>query len=135
MNSSVDDILNDIDDVLVENDDVSDDVEDISTGINDISSIALDLQSQINTLTKQLDEYKDKLRSMADGSNMKVEIPNKGVVSISKPRSGSSKEVMSINEKAISDELAAKLIDKNIIIKETKITNPARASVSIKPNI
>ena len=77
------------------------------------------------------------MRDLAAGDKLEIEVQGKGVVRVTKPRSGSEKMVLTFNKEVLekSPELKKKLIDKGVAKEELKRTPPAVASVSIKPNV
>jgi len=113
----------------------------IVTTITDVNSelaeSALNIQNQINKLNKELDAKKEELRTIANGNKMEIIVPEIGKVTVSSPRDGSERTVMVFNEERLKESpvLRKKLLDKNIIKEEIKKVSPAKASVSIKPNV
>lgn len=102
-----------------------------------VATQALELQKQIDHLSKQLEEKKEELRDIANGNKMELVIEGLGKVNVSTPREGSEKVILTVNEERLkkSPELKAKLIEVGIAKEEIKKTAPARASVTIKPNV
>lgn len=103
----------------------------------DIAREVLKIYRQIEELKKPLEDYKDSLRTIANGETIDIIIEQLGKVSITKPRSSSEKTVIEINESKINSnkELKKVLLDKGIITEEIVKTQASKASVNIKPNV
>lgn len=130
----------------------------------DLAKEALQLQSQMDELTKELNEKKDELRSLANGKKLNIVVEGIGKVDITEPRAGSdkvtfsfdedklgkvpelrkklvdvgiAKEVLVINDEKLAKAatLKVKLLEKGVMTEETKKVSAAKASVRIKPNV
>lgn len=103
----------------------------------EIALSALTLQRQINGLMEQLDQKKEELREIANGNKLEIVVQNVGIVNVSTPRDGSEEVVLRIDEEKLksSPDLKAKLISSGIAKEEIKKISPAKASVTIKPNV
>jgi hypothetical protein len=108
-----------------------------TTAKEGVATEALEIQKQITELTKKLDGIKDDLRGIANGNTLEVVIPGLGKVNVSTPREGSETSVLVFDEDklAVVPELKQKLLDKGIARMEVKKVAPAKASVTIKPNV
>lgn len=97
---------------------------------------AIKIYKEIQTLTSQLDTFKEQLRLHADGKTTTIDIIGAGSITVSKPKSESTKTVLSISEDTLNKniELRNKLIQKGIILETTKTTPPSAASVTFKLN-
>ena len=103
----------------------------------DIAREVLKIYKQIEDLKKPLEDYKDSLRTMANGEKIDIIIEQLGKVSITKPRDQSEKTIIEINESKINanKELKKVLLDKGIITEGIVKTQASKASVNIKPNV
>lgn len=103
----------------------------------DIAKEMLLLHRQINELQRPLEEYKELLRGLADGDNLDIIIESLGRVIVTKPRDSVEKTVLELNESKINSnkEIKRLLIDKGILTEELVKSKPAKASVTIKPNV
>lgn len=103
----------------------------------ELAKSAIELYSKISKLQKELDEKKDQLREASNGETTSIIVDGFGKVSISKPRKGSEKTILSIDEDVLSKVSGLKdtLIKKGVLKEEIKITPPARANVSISCNV
>lgn len=104
---------------------------------DELARTALDLYIKIAKFEKELDGYKDELRSLANGNKLDIEISGLGSIIVGSPRVGSESIVLVFDESKLdkASELRAKLIAKGIAKEEVKKVSPAKASVTIKPNV
>jgi len=129
-----------------------------------IATEALDLQIELNSITKTLDEKKERLRELANGQTLQVVVENLGKVNITAPRVGTQKVELNINEDKVQkipelrdkliekgiakqvlivdkdkllavSELKEKLISKGFVQEQIKMISAAKASVRIQPNV
>ena len=102
-----------------------------------VATEALELQRQVDKLLGELEAKKDELREIANGNKLEIVIEGLGKINVSTPREGSEKVILTVNEERLSKspELKAKLIEAGVAKEELKKVAPARASVTIKPNV
>lgn len=95
------------------------------------------LSSQIKQLTVRLDAIKDEIRQAAANEKHTLVLPGIGKMTVSAPRSGSTTEILVLNEPilAANPKLQSMLLEKGIITKDVKITKPASAAVSFSENV
>lgn len=98
---------------------------------------AIELYQEIADKTKELERVKEELRILANEKTITISVEGKGKVIVTEPRAESQKTVLVFNEEKLvsAPEIKAKLLEKGILIEETKITPAAKASVRITPNI
>ncbi len=98
---------------------------------------ALELFIQISELQTRLETEKDALRDAANGNKLEIVVSGLGKVNVTSPRSGSEATVLMFDEERLNQNpaLRAKLIEKGIAKEEIKKVPPAKASVTVKPNV
>lgn len=109
----------------------------VANGVQELARHALELQAEILRLQSQLNEDKDGLRAAANGNKLELTIEGVGEVRVSKPREGSEKIVLTLDEDRLNQvpELRGKLLETGVAKEEVKKTPAAKASVTIKPNV
>ena len=91
----------------------------------------------MEAMVVEFEEKKEMLRVLAKGELLEHVIPNKGKIRVTKPREGSETEVMIVNEDKLKShpDLTAKLVEKGVIKYDIKKVAPARAAVTVEPNV
>jgi hypothetical protein len=102
-----------------------------------VAKVALEIYAEIEGLKKRLDGKKDQLRKLANGDKMSLMVEGLGKVSVTKPRTGSEKKILMIDEERLkqSGGLRAKLIEKGVLREDVRVTSPADASVRLQLNV
>ena len=108
--------------------------------LNASQELALDALNAYMKFVKiedELDSKKQKLRELANGESLRIEVDNVGSVLVMTPKLRSTKKVLSINEEKLAKvpELRAMLISKGVITEETKVIPSAKAAVKISPMV
>jgi hypothetical protein len=101
------------------------------------AKIALELFIQIQGLQQRLEAEKDAIRDLANGNKLEIVVAGLGKVNVTAPRAGSETTVLVFDEERLAENptLRVKLLEKGIAKEEVKKTSPAKASVTVKPNV
>ncbi len=98
--------------------------------MREVAANALTIKAQVDELTKGLDACKEQLRQLANGELLELVVEGKGKVLVTKPRDGSEKIVLEVNETKLnaSKDLKAKLLEKGVLKQTIKTVGAAKAN-------
>jgi hypothetical protein len=104
---------------------------------SDMAKTALELYAKYTKIGEELEATKVLLRSAAGGSKKEIIVEGLGKINISAPSAGSTRTVLVLDEEVLAKaaDLKNKLLEKGVIRKETKSSNPSAAKVTISLNV
>lgn len=102
-----------------------------------IAAELLLIYKKIEELKIPLEDYKEKMRNLAEGDKLEIVVPDMGKVSVTQPRKETQKIIFEINNEKIEKNKVLKdmLLEKGVMKEVTVKTPAAKASVNIKTNV